>query len=223
MNRWPAPARRFPTTTAYICLHVDATWSRTKHTPERCVRVCVCVAMAVATGCNLFPEAVSLCLLLHCGSVCPPLLTEMTSKHSREHACTFAVVHLISSFGDTWKKVALFFQSQRCTTNRVSAHSERVSPFPTSPQGPSVPAQILWMQGVMLPPVTEYLKSQSPPPNGLPHVSWSRRVWPSEIFSLKTGVLPKFQGKRQVSLLSLLWQGITNMSAPAFVNLPVVI
>lgn len=45
----------------------------------------------------------------------PPLLTEMTSKHSREHACMFVCVHLISGFGDT-QEGGPFFQSHRHTT-----------------------------------------------------------------------------------------------------------
>lgn len=161
----------------------------------------MCVSVRVA-GCVWpwqWPQGViylqRLCPCSFCYTVAlfaPPLLTEMTSKHSREHACMFVCVHLISGFGDTQEGGPFFNhtviqQSQSFCTVQVC-----VTISTQSTVHPSVPAQILRMRGVMLPPVTESLKSESTP-------QWpgARVVKPMCLtfrnFALKTAVLPKFQ------------------------------
>lgn len=132
------------------------------------------------------------------GLLAPPLLTEMTSKHSREHACTLVCVHLISAFGDTQRK-DLFFnhtvveQSESFCTVQVCITVSTQCAVPP----PSGPAQILRMRGVMLPPVTASLKSESTSRRPA-----ARVVKPTCLtfrdFALKTGVLPKFQQDKSV-------------------------
>lgn len=50
------------------------------------------------------------------GLFAPPLLTEMTSKHSHEHASMFVPVHLISGLGDTKEGGPVFFFLSHCCT-----------------------------------------------------------------------------------------------------------
>lgn len=71
------------------------------------------------------------------GLFAPPLLTEMTSKHSREHASTFVPVYLISGLGGTKEGGPVFFFITLLYNNhRVSVQSKCASPFPPIPQPP---------------------------------------------------------------------------------------
>lgn len=76
-----------------------------------CVCLCACVrvrvAMAVATGCYLFTEAVSLLLLLHCGSVCPPLRDIQTLLWTRLHVCVCVSIWFLCALG-TQREANLF-------------------------------------------------------------------------------------------------------------------
>lgn len=189
--------------------------------------MCVCVCVGGCAWPWQWPEGViylqrlSLFLLLHCGSVCPPTAHWNDIQTPPWIGLHVRVCPSDFRFLGTQRGGPFFFWSHCCTTIRVFLYSPSVyHHFHPVHSPPPVPAQILGMRGVMPPPVTESLKSKSTPPMACCSCC-EADVFDLQRFLFKNRCASKISTS-QVSLYPL-WQRITNMSLLAFVNLPVFI